>query len=654
MILEIQKSLSESVRAAVKAAFDVPLDSVTFQYPPRLELGDLAITAPFDLAKTLRRKPREVAERLSTDLGGKDGVRKAEVAGGGYVNVFLERGAVLRGVHDRLTSPRRSPAPGPRTVVEHTSINPNKAAHIGHVRNAVLGDTFVRVLKERGREVGVQNYIDDTGVQVADVVVGFKHLEGKSLAEVRSLAAAPRFDYYCWDLYAKVGDFYAADPANRKLQAETLHEMEKGGNPTAELAALIASAIVERHLATMERLDIRYDLLAHESDVLRLHFWDRAFALLKESGAIRLETEGKMAGCWVLSMDAGGETAEAQIDEDKVIVRSNGIVTYTGKDIAYQLWKLGLIDRDFRYRRYRTYPDGHVLWTTTSDAGEPDAPSFGHARDVFNVIDVGQSYPQRVVRAAVAALGHPEGAEGSHHLAYEKVVLSPATARALGYAVTDDGAVKVSGRKGLGVKADDLMDLLASKARAEIETRDPDRDAASREATATEVAIGALRYFLLKYGRTKIITFDTDEALAFTGETGPYVQNAIVRARNIFAKLADEGHDVAALVARGRALDLDQFLTGDEGDEVWSLVMLMARSEETADQAVRAEEVSLLARHVFAIAQAFHSYYQKPRHTVLRAESEDDRAFRVLVVDAFVRQMIALTALLGIPVPERM
>jgi len=704
MILEIQKNLSESVRAAVKAAFDVPLDSVTFQYPPRLELGDLAITAPFDLAKTLRRKPRDVAERLSTDLGGTDGVRKAEVAGGGYVNVFLERGAVLRGVHERLTEPRRSQAPRTRVIVEHTSINPNKAAHIGHLRNAVLGDTFVRVLKERGREVGVQNYIDDTGVQVADVVVGFKHLEDKSLAEVRSLAAAPRFDYYCWDLYAKVGDFYAADPANRKLQAETLHEIEKGGNPTAELAAFIASAIVDRHLATMERLDIRYDLLAHESDVLRLHFWDRAFALLKESGAIRLETEGKMAGCWVLTMGAetadregpaaaGDSSAQAGVspakragglggaatappssnddkraggpggattappgfnDEDKVIVRSNGIVTYTGKDIAYQLWKLGLIDRDFRYRRYRTYPDGHVLWITTSDAGEPDAPSFGHARAVFNVIDVGQSYPQRVVRAAVAALGHPGGAEGSHHLAYEKVVLSSATARALGYAVTDDGAVKVSGRKGLGVKADDLMDLLESKARAEIESRDPDREEAAREATATEVATGALRYFLLKYGRTKIITFDTDEALAFTGETGPYVQNAIVRARNIFAKLAEDGHDVAALVARGRALDLDRFLTGEEGDEVWGLVMLMARSEEAADQVVRAEEVSLLARHVFAIAQAFHSYYQQPRHTVLRAESEDVRAFRVLVVDAFVRQMLALTLLLGIPVPERM
>ena len=656
MILEIQNKLSASVRAAVDAAFGVPLPSVTFQYPPRPELGDLAVTAPFDLAKTLRRKPREVAERLAGDLAGADGIRKAEVAGGGYVNVFLRRGAVLRELHDRLRAAPSTRGAGERVIVEHTSINPNKAAHIGHLRNAVLGDTFVRVLRDRGREVGVQNYIDDTGVQVADVVVGFKHLEGKSIGDVRALVEKPRFDYYCWDLYARVGDFYAADPANRKLQAETLHEIEKGGNPTAELAALVAAAIVDRHLATMDRLGIRYDLLAHESDVLRLHFWDRAFALLKESGAIRLETAGKMAGCWVLSMagDAGDAAGEAAIDEDKVIVRSNGIVTYTGKDIAYQLWKLGLLDREFRYRRHRTYDDGHVVWTTTSGEGEPGAPAFGHARQVFNVIDVGQSYPQRVVKAAVAALGHPEGAEGSHHLAYEKVVLSPATARALGYDVGGEGAVKVSGRKGLGVKGDDLLDLLIAKAEAEIASRDPERDGTSRAATATEVATGALRYFLLKFGRTKIITFDTDEALAFTGETGPYVQNAVVRARNIFAKLEADGHDVAALVEKGRALDLDRALDGEEGDEVWGLALLMARTEEVAEQVVRAEEVSLLARHAFAVAQAFHSYYQKPRYSVLRAESDDARALRVLVVDAFVRQMTALTALLGIPVPERM
>jgi arginyl-tRNA synthetase len=651
VILEIQQGLVTAVRDAIRAAFGIELEAVTFQYPPRVELGDLALTAAFDLARTLRRKPREIADQLAQGLGASPGVRRAEVAGGGYVNLFLDRGPFAARLHETLAAGRPAPPrPGP-VIVEHTSINPNKAAHIGHLRNACLGDTFVRLLRHRGFDVGVQNYIDDTGVQVADVVVGFRHIEGKTLAEVAAIDG--RFDYYCWDLYARVGDFYAEDPARRTLQAETLHAIEEGGNDTARLAEHVATRIVACHLATMDRLGIRYDLLAHESDILRLHFWNRAFELLRDSAAIRLETEGKNAGCWVLPM---GEADAAAIDEDKIIVRSNGTVTYTGKDIAYQLWKLGRLDRDFRYRLYRRDErDGHELWTTTSGEGEAGAPAFGHARTVYNVIDVGQSYPQRVVKAGVAALGHADEAEGSHHLAYEKVVLSPATARALGYEVSgDEAAVKVSGRKGLGVKADDLVDALVAKARTEVDARDPERDAGGREATARAVATGALRYFMLKFSRTRVITFDMEEALAFTGETGPYLQNAVVRARNIFGKLEAEGHPLPSLLERAHGLDLGDFLTGEEGDEVWSLLLLMARTEEAAEQAIRAEDVSLAAKHAFAVAQAFHSYYQKPKYSLLHAESDDRRACRALVVDAFVRQMEALLGLLGIPVPERM
>jgi arginyl-tRNA synthetase len=654
MILNVHSQLGEAVRAAARAAFDADLAAVSFQYPPRAELGDLALTAPFDLAKTLRRKPREIAERLAAELSRAPGVRKAEVAGGGYVNVFLDRAPFARDVYDWVADPAPVARVPGHVIVEHTSINPNKAAHIGHLRNAILGDTFVNILRHRGRDVGVQNYIDDTGVQVADVVVGFRHVDGKTYDQVAELAGGARFDYYCWDLYAQVGDFYAADPARKKLQAETLHAIEEGGNETARLAELVAARIVECHLATMERLGIRYDLLAHERDILRLHFWDRAFELLEKAQAIRRETEGKNAGCWVLTMESEGA------DEDKIIVRSNGTVTYTGKDIAYQLWKMGHLDRDFRYRLQKRYDDGHLLWTTTSGEGEDGAPRFGHAREVYNVIDVGQSYPQRVVKAGVAALGHEEAAAGSHHLAYEKVVLSPATARAMGYAVSEEEtAVKVSGRKGLGVKADDLVDALVTKARAEIDVREDAREGERRTAdergrAAREISVGALRYFLLKFGRTKIITFDMEEALAFTGETGPYIQNGVVRARNIRAKLEEEGHRVADLVARARALDLGAWLAGEEGDEVWSLFLLMARSDEVAEQAVRAEEVALLAKHAFAVAQAFHSYYQKPRYSVLHAETEELRALRTLVVDAFVRHMEVLTRLLGIPVPERM
>jgi len=650
VILDLQQRLSGAVKQAARAAFDIDPGAVSFQYPPRVELGDLALTAPFDLAKTLRRKPREIAERLAGELATSSDVVRAEVAGGGYLNLFLDRGSFAAVLHRSLAEPPVAPRRPGHVIVEHTSINPNKAAHIGHLRNACLGDTFVRLLRHRGFDVGVQNYIDDTGVQVADVVVGFVHLENKTLAEVERIPG--RFDYYCWDLYARVGEFYAARPENKALQAEVLHAIEAGGNETARLAEYVARRIVDCHLATMARLGIRYELLAHESDILRLHFWDRAFELMREKGAVRLETTGKNQGCWVLPMAEGESEA---IDEDKIIVRSNGTVTYTGKDIAYQLWKLGKLDRDFHYRVLSVAPDGERLWTTTSGEGEPGAPRFGRATAVYNVIDVGQSYPQRVVRAGVKALGHEQGAEGSHHLAYEKVVLSPATAKALGYEVKEeDTSVKVSGRKGLGVKADDLLDALVAKARSEVDTRDPERDAGEREATALAVAVGALRYFMLRFSRTRIITFDMEEALAFTGETGPYLQNAVVRARNIFGKLAAEGHDPKALVARARSLDQGAFLTGEEGDLAWSLLLLMARSEEVAEQAIAAEDVALVAKHAFAVAQAFHSYYQKPQHSLLRAASEDLRASRALVVDAFVHQMEVLLGLLGIPIPERM
>ncbi len=646
MILDLQGRLTQGIQAAARAAFGAELPSVVFQYPPKIELGDLALTAPFDLAKTLRRKPREIAEALSQELRSLPGVRRAEVAGGGYVNLFLDRAGFARELHQVTAERRPAPAQPGRVIVEHTSINPNKAAHIGHLRNATLGDTLVRLLRARGHEVGIQNYIDDTGVQVADVVVGFEHLEKKGLDDVARMQG--RFDYDCWDLYARVGDFYAADPKHKALQVETLHAIEQGDNPTARLAAHVAQRIVAAHLLTMSRLGIRYDLLAHESDILRLHFWNRAFELLKQSGALRLESEGKNAGCWVLTME--GDAA----DEDKIIVRSNGTVTYTGKDIAYQLWKLGRLDRDFRYEHY-TAPDGHAMWTTTSAEGEPGAPAFGHATAVYNVIDVGQSYPQRVVKAGVAALGFAAEAAASHHVGYEKVVLSPATARALGYDVSEDAAVvKVSGRKGLGVKADDLIDALIAKAEGEIAVRDPERDAEARHRDASAVAVGALRYFLLKFSRAKIITFDMEEALAFTGETGPYLQNAVVRARNIFAKLEADGRPVPALLQRARGLDLVGMLTGEEGDEVWALLLLLARTEEVVEQGVRSVEAAVVAKHAFSVAQAFHSYYQKPKYSLLYADSEDARAFRTLVVSIFVGQMEALLGLLGIPIPDRM
>ena len=458
-------------------------------------------------------------------------------------------------------------------MVEHTAINPNKAAHIGHLRNSVIGDTFVRILRAAGGRVEVQNYIDNTGVQVADVVVGFMHIEQMTLEDVRavveSLPPERPFDYYCWDLYARVGLFYRhgdadakEDPELLRLRTDTLHAIEAGDNPTAKLADYVATRIVGLHLDTMERLGIRYDVLPRESEIL--HFiWQHAFERIKQTGAIRYESEGRNAGCWVMPMDTHASTDEHEAD--KVIVRSNGTITYTGKDIAYQLWKLGQLDLDFYYRPFRRYEDGHTVWMTTSTPpaeqleSSAGAPHFGGGARVYNVIDSRQSYPQQVVKKGVAAVAPHVGEEASVHLAYEMVALTPAACEELGIELNaDDRArpfVEMSGRRGLGVKADDLINRLEAGALGETKSRHPELADEETRATAHAVAVGALRYFLLKWTRNSVIAFDFKEALSFEGETGPYCQYAAVRANSIFRKLDAGALDAAREFVNSAAAD---------------------------------------------------------------------------------------------------
>ena len=444
-----------------------------------------------------------------------------------------------------------------KVIVEHTNINPNKAAHIGHLRNAVLGDTFARMLRARGKHVEVQNYIDNTGVQVADVVAGFHFLEGKTPADVAILLdGEERFDYVCWDLYARTSQYYKDKPDSLAWRAETLHAIEAGQGELADLAHLVADAIVNAHLATMLRLNIQYDVLPRESEILHLKFWASAFELLKERRAIYFETEGKNSGCWVMPSSAFRGADEAN-EDSKVIVRSNGTVTYVGKDIAYQLWKFGLLGKDFHYRPLTRYTDGHQVWVSTDEPQPGHAPAFGNGHTVYNVIDVRQSYLQDVVVAGLNALGFEEQAERSIHFSYEMVALSPRCCVDLGIQLSAEDAkrpyIEVSGRKGLGVKADDLMDKLIATAMVEVSSRHPEDNLAAQEAIAAEIAMGALRYFLLKFTRTTVIAFDFQEALSFEGETGPYVQYAAVRARNIFRKLEERGEtkpDFAAGLTR--------------------------------------------------------------------------------------------------------
>ena len=649
---------------------DVP---VVTQRPPSVTMGEVATPIAFELAKRLRRAPRQIAQEIASELTAIPGVARTELAGGGYVNFYFDRAGFFAAAFAEAAHPgsREVAASEPKCVVEHTNINPNKAAHIGHLRNAALGDTFVRLLRRAGRRVEVQNVIDNTGVQVADVVVGFTHLEQKSTNEVRALAAGPKFDYFCWDLYARVTQFFEEDKTRLALRGQTLAAIEVGRGEEAELAEIISVAIVRCHLRTMERLRVQYDVLPRESEILHLKFWDAAFQRLKERRAIHLARSGKNAGCWVMHLDTGegrpensddGGASVAPADPDdtaKVIVRSNGTVTYVGKDIAYQLWKFGLLGRDFGYRRFHTYPNGHVVWTSTANDGDPSAPEFGHASEVYNVIDTRQSYLQNVVVAGLLALGYEEQAARSIHFSYEVVALSPRCAAEMGYSLSEEEMskpyVEVSGRKGQGVKADDLLDELETAARAEVDARHADTPEAERAGISHAIAIGALRYFLLKYTRTAIIAFDFRDALSFEGETGPYCQYAAVRARNIFRKTTEQqpGFSLAKLEdAAGEESSLKEFLKPGEGDDLWELGLLAGSLDAQVATALSAQEPAFVAKYTFELAQAFNLFYH--RHHILSEANPAKRDFLLRLSRLVERQLVTALDLLGIEAPEKM
>jgi arginyl-tRNA synthetase len=656
--LELQKRLADHLRTVLKDKYGLELENIPLEIPPDLQFGELSTPISFELARKLRKAPKIIAQEIVAALGNLDGFTSFEVAGAGYINAKLDRAASVRLTVQSAAAPIAS---GIHSLVEHTSINPNKAAHIGHLRNAILGDTFVRLLRAAGQKVDVQNYIDNTGVQVADVVVGFLHLDGKSVAQVRALldelkSTGQRIDYYCWDLYAKTSQWYeqgTADEnaARKKLRYSTLHEIEEGGNETAEIAELISTAVLRRHLETMLRLDIEYDFLPRESEILHLKFWDAAFEQLKQTGVLYFETEGKNNGCWVMTRP-GADVTEGETNEDaKVIVRSNGTVTYVGKDIAYHLWKFGLLGKDFGYKPFFTYPD-HECWISAVHGDEPH-PHFGGAQAIYNVIDARQSDPQANVIQALRGMGHTEQADHYTHFSYEMVALTPRCAVDLGYDVSAEDLarpyIEVSGRKGFGVKADDLIDKLIAATRAEVDARQTGRDEAERQKIAKQIAIGALRYFMLKFTRNSVIAFDFKDALSFEGETGPYIQYAVVRARNIFRKA---GVTPEAILSGFAAINPAIYLEGEAATDIWSLWLRAGRRSLVLEQCIATSEPAYLAKHAFQLAQEFNNFYHK--HHILTEEDPARKTFLLATAAVALRELIVVLSWLGIESPEAM
>ncbi len=642
MFYSIEKKISARVAEYVRTKFGVE-SAGGLEQPKQSSFGELAIPVAFHLARQLKQAPRAIATELVAGLASIEGVAALEVAGNGYINVRLNRGAYGYGILHGSEEAREK-VPG-KIIVEHTNINPNKAAHIGHLRNAVLGDTFVRMLRANGRTVEVQNYIDNTGVQVADVVAGFHFLRKMSYDDVVSLMQTARFDYYCWDLYAEV----SSHTGLKEWRQHTLHAIEHREGELVHLASKVSEAIVGYHLNTMRRLDIRYDLLPRESEVLWLKFWDTAFEQLKERKAIYFETEGKNKGCWVMPASAFKEQTGEDTDDSKVIVRSNNTVTYVGKDIAYQLWKFGLLGKDFYY----SYWAVQDVYITTSQAEPPPDRDFGRGESVFNVIDSRQSYLQDVVVAGLRALGYNEQADRSIHFSYEMVALTPGTCVELGIELSDEDKkrtyVEVSGRKGLGVKADDLIDKLIEKALEEVDSRHPEAPAAERRGVATEIAIGALRYFMLKFTRNSVIAFDLREALSFEGDTGPYVQYTAVRAGNILRKLAERGEQLPDFV---RELDRAAIERQLADESLWQLLLTASKSDSAVERAIASGEPAHVAKYAFQLAQAFNNFYHG--YPVLSEENREKRVFLLWLTNYFRRQLERILAVLGIAVPEYM
>jgi arginyl-tRNA synthetase len=676
MAVSLAAEIKQRLLALVHEHYQIELTDLATEIPPKTELGDLAFPVAFDLAKRLKattgtkQNPRELANTLAAGLRTIPGVARVEIAGPGYLNLFFDRaGMFAQLIAQNPQSAIHNPQSA-KIIVEHTSINPNKAAHIGHVRNSVLGDTTARILKAVGENVEVHNYIDNTGVQVADVVVGFLHVEQKSLEEIREIAERTQtkrsdgFDYYCWDLYARVGAWYEEDKARLALRAQTLHEIEAGDNATAEIGEYISSKIVNCHLNTMMRLDISYDLLARESEILHLHFWAHAFEKLKARGVIVFEEEGRSKGCWVMraeTADGKPQTSdqpnqEEEHDADKIIVRSNGTVTYTGKDIAYHLWKLGKLGLDFNYHLLRHDHHGHPVWLTTGSANATEHPPFGNGTAFLNVIDVGQSYPQANVKRAVLLMA--ESAEQrakvarSAHLAYEKVTLSAEAAKELG--VDSEGAVSMSGRKGLGVKADDLIDRLTTNALVEVQARHTDLSTEAQQKIAHQIAVAALRYFILKFTRTSIIAFDFAEALKFRGETGPYLQYSVRRLSNIFTELGLPTAVVQAEFNQLTAEEIAAQFAGEAGDALWSLVYFASRLGEVVQMAALAFEPTLVAKYAYQLADQFNTFYQDKRFHILKEQDAKRKTVLLMAAEVVRRNLAQALALLGIEVPEKM
>ena len=619
----ISNALAEIIgkEASLAINLEIPSDSKNGDYSSPFALESFKTFMAGGLLGEMN-SPRMFAEALSAKLNSYQSsfIEKVEVAGPGFINFHLNKQAFSATILKKaLASDFYNYNDGLKTkiIVEHTSVNPNKAMHIGHLRNAFIGDMIVNILKKFNYKVEVHNYIDDTGVQVADTTLAIMEYGDHSLEKNQS------FDDYAWDIYAEINKHYKTDKTLELKRENISKELERGEGEIYDLSQSIVFKIVQKHLELLRQFKINYDLMVYESDILGSHFWDIAFDKLKGTSAFYLETEGDQKGCWVLKYK----------DEklgNKIFVRSNGTVVYTAKDLAYHMWKFGILGKDFDYVIepavgefvYRTV-------TSTSGVASDRSASFGSASKIITVIDNRQEYPQEMVKYALQSIGYEEQYKNYNHLSYGVVNLSSATAKELGLDVdSEKGSYAMSGRKGIGVKAKDILRLLEEKVKE-----------AGTESDFSAVAVGALKHYMLKFNTSTEIIFDYTDALNLKGNTGPYLQYSFARANNILAKAGKQNYAY------------DEALKFEMDENTFNLIKLMGEWNGVLEKASKDLILSYIADYAFRLSSAFHKFYET--NNVLKSDAAL-MAFRLVIVKSYINTIKDVLDVMGIESLESM
>jgi arginyl-tRNA synthetase len=650
--------IREGVARVLKELLNI--EEIPFNVPPQRELGDFSSAVCLSMAKQRREPPMKIAQEMAERLKSNPPpyVKEIGVSPPGYLNFKVDWPALAQDLIPQILQEgelfgRPVSQTEKKVFIEHTSVNPNKAMHIGHLRNSVLGDTVGRVLEWLGFSTEVCNYIDDTGLQVVDVVTALLYLDPPFYTKESDFKAIwgkvpldQPFDYFCWDLYARFQNEFEKNPSLLEKREEVLHKIEGGIDSIAGFAKELATKIVQSHLETVAQLSIFYDLLNWESDIISRGFWEATFEILKEKGVLRFETEGPNEGCWVVPFGGIVETAEGMKSMDKILVRSNGSVTYTGKDVAYQLWKYGLLKKDFLYKHWGPQANGEILWTTAKDGetGDRLSKSFGHAEMVINVIDTRQSYPQQIVVECLRQTGFEKEANESVHLAYEVVNLSQQAARLLGMGETEEKkAYAMSGRSGTGVKAKDFIQMVKQKV---IEKADHPL----KENVDSALASAAIRYYLLKFTLESRIVFDFDEALKTTGDTGVYLEYAHARACSILRKAKERKID-----PQWRGDCIPRQLTETERN----LLDALSKFSSAVAKSGKTLRVSQLTEYAFDLATSFTNFYEHPdpgadvQTPFIHLRDQGLQTFRLSLVRAFQKVMANMLTLMGMPTLKR-